>query len=289
MRECVWKSPICLPYQGRNSYFAYASLYLERLYHAFPPLCDRKHGETNHSSSHFSSQKEKRSRETKIKLRELWDLRFKKKYYHCEITLVWGLSLLLVLFKLHKVVPSCLFFSDGDSYGSNKNICCFLRVFAWIRAGLAERESECSVAAFLSHACVSTSTHTTTHSRQQQRWGRELLTPLHKHRSPGSSGVEVFHVLSGQKRFIEQSGWKIVILKREKDHPVATVGFGIWPIDLSFTFDLALNSLNFCSTYVFYSVSFQFLLFKLFELYLVSTCNSIADSLLEKEAAFIPT
>lgn len=74
------------------------------------------------------------------------------------------------------------------------------------------------------------------------------------------------------------------MLKREKHHPLATMGFWTGPIDINFTFNWDLNSLSHCSTYVFYSISFQFLiLFNLFELHLVDTCNSVVDSLLGKK------
>lgn len=61
------------------------------------------------------------------------------------------------------------------------------------------------------------------------------------------------------------------------------MGFWTGPTDENSTFNLDLNSLNHCSTYVFYTICFQLLsLFKLLELYLVDTCNSVVDSLLEK-------
>lgn len=59
-------------------------------------ICDRKNSETNHSSSHFSSQKEKHSRETKSRWGNSESQIFKKNYYNCEITLAWRFVICLV-------------------------------------------------------------------------------------------------------------------------------------------------------------------------------------------------
>lgn len=127
----------------KEEILACASLYLERLCHAFSPTLFVVERIVRQIISRitFFSQKEKHFRERKSSFGSS-EISDSKKYTtivdHFRMKIRW-LGLLFVLFKLHKVVSSYLFFSDWDSYRGNKNIYCFLFVFAWIRAGLAER------------------------------------------------------------------------------------------------------------------------------------------------------
>lgn len=103
-----------------------------------------------------------------------------------------------------------LFFSDGDSYKSNKNICCFcIFVFAWVREGLAEKKSEYSVSAFLSHGVEHTCSSTShSHTRDRATEGRKGApnTPALYTIPLVNSRVEIFNVLEFKKN-IHRTIW----------------------------------------------------------------------------------